>query len=47
MFRFLTRQNFVWRKENRMDEILDEDWSRFEYQYPFHFNLRDYDGRPG
>jgi len=35
-----------WRLDNKMDSILDEDFSQFERSYPFILDGHDKDGRP-
>jgi len=35
-----------WRKENDMDNILNEDWSAIAHQFPFYMDGYDKEGRP-
>ncbi|OXA60945.1 Phosphatidylinositol/phosphatidylcholine transfer protein SFH9 [Folsomia candida] len=39
-------KNIAWRKENRMDKILEEDWSDLNDEYKFVIEGCDYEGRP-
>jgi len=39
-------QNVAWRKENKMDEVLNEDWSDFRKKYKYWIDGVDKDGRP-
>lgn len=40
-------QNLKWRKINRIDSILREDWTFWEREYYFDCSATDYTGRPG
>jgi hypothetical protein len=44
---FHFNQDLSWRKDYRMDEILDEDFSDMEEDFPAEMNAFDYTGRPG
>lgn len=44
---FFYTQNLEWRKENDMENILNEDWSDFESNYPIELQGCDKEGRPG
>ncbi|XP_021953391.2 SEC14-like protein 4 [Folsomia candida] len=39
-------ENLEWRKENDMENILNEDWSDFESNYPIELQGCDKEGRP-
>jgi hypothetical protein len=40
-------QDLKWRKENKIDNILEEDWSDFEEQYKYSlFDAKDKEGKP-
>jgi len=39
-------QNLAWRKENKMDEVLKEDWSDFRKKYKYWIDGVDKQGRP-
>jgi hypothetical protein len=43
----LHMQNFAWRKEHDMDNILNEDFTEWEKRHPFYFSTYDHEGRPG
>jgi hypothetical protein len=47
LFYSFDSKNLRWRKEYRMDEILDEDFKTMEQQYPIDLDGIDYEGRPG
>ncbi|ODN03993.1 SEC14-like protein 2 [Orchesella cincta] len=39
-------ENLKWRKENRMDNILNEDFSELDRDYPFQIQYEDKEGKP-
>jgi len=39
-------QHFEWRKENRIDQLDDEDWSDFQENFPWNLDGVDKEGRP-
>lgn len=43
----LLLENLRWRKDNKMDTILEEDWSKFEEKFPYFVEGCDKEGRPG
>jgi hypothetical protein len=38
--------NLKWRKENKMDTILKEDFTEFDREYPYQIRFRDKEGKP-
>lgn len=40
-------QSLAWRKQNRIDTIHDEDWTKFKKQYPYYLSQYDKEGKPG
>ncbi|OXA39683.1 Patellin-4 [Folsomia candida] len=39
--------NFIWRDENKIDSILDEDWTEFNKDYRVNVEGCDMEGKPG
>jgi len=37
----------IWRGENSIDKIFEEDFYYYEDQFPFYFDGVDFEGRPG
>jgi len=44
--RIIWLQAFEWRAKNKIDNILDENWKKWEQQFPYHL-IVDKEGRPG
>lgn len=40
-------QNIDWRTENRIDNVLNEDFTDLEEDYRFYIEGHDFQGRPG
>ncbi|XP_021952264.1 SEC14-like protein 4 [Folsomia candida] len=38
--------SLAWRKQNRIDTIHDEDWTKFKKQYPYYLSQYDKEGKP-
>jgi len=42
----MLNENIKWRKANKMDSILQEDWSEFHEKYPYYLDTTSKDGSP-
>jgi len=42
----LLRENLKWRRENRIDRIMQEDWQQMDADFPYTLNNFDKQGRP-
>lgn len=40
-------KNIKWRTLNKMDTILQEDWSDMQEEYPYTLDTYDKEGKPG
>lgn len=43
---FASQQNLKWRKANKMDTILQEDWTEFHDKYPYYLDTFAKNGSP-